>query len=180
MTTTIDDPVGFVLRAIQFAADKHKDQRRKDKDASPYINHPIGAAAVLWHEAGIRDPIAIVSAILHDTVEDTETTLEELESAFGAEISDIVAEVTDDKALPKAERKRLQIEHAGHVSRRAQQVKIADKICNIRDVAMSPPAGWGVERCREYFEWAKAVVDVARVDHPELGALFDEAYARKP
>lgn len=169
-----------LLCAISFAATKHRDQRRKDLAASPYINHPIALANVLANEAGIDDERVLVAALLHDTVEDTETTEQELAKEFGQEIAGIVLEVTDDKALPKVERKRLQIEHAGTISRRAKLVKLADKICNLRDLASSPPADWSLQRKRDYFDWAKAVVDGLRGTHPGLEAIFDEAFKARP
>ncbi len=169
-----------IIAAIAFAAYKHRDQRRKDAAASPYINHPIALANVLANEAGINDERVLIAAILHDTIEDTETTEQELVREFGQEIAGIVMEVTDDKALPKAERKRLQVEHAATISRRAKLVKLADKICNLRDIASSPPADWSVERKREYFDWAKAVVDGLRGVHPALVHVFDEAYKARP
>ncbi len=169
-----------LLRAISFAAAKHRDQRRKDLAASPYINHPIALANVLANEAGVEDERVLVAAVLHDTVEDTETTEQELVNEFGQEIAGIVLEVTDDKTLPKAERKRLQIEHAGAVSPRAKLVKLADKICNLRDLASSPPADWSLQRKRDYFDWAKAVVDGLRGSHPRLEAIFDEVYKARP
>lgn len=172
--------MNIVIKAMSFAADKHRNQRRKDADASPYINHPIALADVLANEAGIEDERVLVAAILHDTIEDTEATEQELVRNFGQEVADIVLEVTDDKSLPKAERKRLQIEHAPTLSRRAKLVKISDKITNLRDVASSPPATWALERKREYFDWAKAVVDGVRGVHPELERIFDEAYRLKP
>jgi GTP diphosphokinase / guanosine-3',5'-bis(diphosphate) 3'-diphosphatase len=172
--------VGLLLRAIAFAADKHRMQRRKDIEASPYINHPIALADVLANEANVVDVNVLAAAILHDTVEDTETTLEELAACFGAKIAGIVAEVTDDKRLPKAERKRLQVEHAHAASPEAQLVKLADKICNLRDVEARPPANWSLERKREYFDWGKAVVDGMRTRHAGLSALFDEIYVRRP
>lgn len=165
-----------LVAAIAFAANKHRNQRRKDHEASPYINHPIALANVLANEADIDDERVLMAAVLHDTIEDTETTAQELTRLFGKDVTDIVLEVTDDKALPKAERKRLQIEHAEHISRRAKLVKLADKICNLRDIATSPPADWAVERKQEYFDWAKAVVDRLRGVHPTLEQLFDEAY----
>jgi guanosine-3',5'-bis(diphosphate) 3'-pyrophosphohydrolase len=165
-----------LIAALTFAANKHRDQRRKDANASPYINHPIALAQVLANEGDIRDERVLVAAILHDTIEDTQTTAEELEAHFGREVKNIVAEVTDNKALPKSERKRLQIEHAASISREAKLVKLADKICNLRDVAGHPPAGWSRERRLEYFEWAKAVVDNLRGVSPTLEKLFDEAY----
>jgi guanosine-3',5'-bis(diphosphate) 3'-pyrophosphohydrolase len=170
----------IVVKALHFASIKHRDQRRKDGDQSPYINHPIALVHVLAYEAGIGDSAVLAAAALHDTVEDTATSLDELEREFGVEIRGLVAEVTDDKSLPKAERKALQIEHAAHASPKARQVKLADKICNIRDIAHAPPASWSLDRKREYFEWAKRVVDALRGQNPTLEALFDEACLLKP
>jgi len=174
------DPTALLLKALAFAAHKHRDQRRKDGDASPYINHPIGLANVLANEGAITDTVVLCAAVLHDTLEDTETTQTELQSEFGNEIAAVVAEVTDDKSLPKADRKRLQIEHAAHASRQACLVKLADKICNLRDVAESPPTNWPLERKQEYFDWAKRVIDALRGTHAGLEAVFDEAYGRRP
>ena len=172
--------MNLLVKAIAFAADKHRNQRRKDKDSSPYINHPIALADVLANEAGIDDQNVLIAAILHDTIEDTETTQEELSRLFGDAITAIVLEVTDNKALPKAERKRLQIQHAPHASRRAKLVKLADKTCNLRDIASSPPAEWSLERRREYYDWAKQVVDGLRGTHPTLEHLFDQAFKDRP
>jgi guanosine-3',5'-bis(diphosphate) 3'-pyrophosphohydrolase len=169
-----------IIKALEFAAHKHRDQRRKDAEASPYINHPIALASVLANEAGVTDVEVICGALLHDTIEDTETTSAELEAAFGPTIRDIVLEVTDDKRLPSAERKRLQIEHAAQASRKARLVKLADKICNLRDIASSPPANWSRERKCAYFDWAKAVVDQIRGTHATLEALFDAACVNRP
>lgn len=176
--------LALLLKALAFAAHKHRDQRRKDADASPYINHPIALADVLVNEGGVTDFEVLCAALLHDTVEDTATTHEELVDAFGERIARIVAEVTDDKTLPKAERKRLQIEHAPRISRAAQLVKLADKLVNLRDVAERPPAKWDLARRREYFDWARQVVDGLRGAPGEemrrLEAAFDAAYAKKP
>jgi guanosine-3',5'-bis(diphosphate) 3'-pyrophosphohydrolase len=172
--------LGPVFEALQFAARKHRDQRRKDPEASPYINHPITLASILWNEAGVEDPPVICAALLHDTVEDTETTEAELIERFGPKVAAVVMEVTDDKALPKAERKRLQVVHAPQLSREAKLVKLADKIANVRDVGSAPPADWPLERRREYFDWARRVVDGLRGVHPRLESLFDDAYARRP
>lgn len=168
------------ISAIAFAAHKHRDQRRKDATASPYINHPITLVNILANEGGIDDMRVLIAAILHDTVEDTETTEQELVREFGQEIATIVLEVTDDKTLPSEERKRLQIEHAASISRRAKLVKLADKIANVRDVASSPPAGWSLPRRQAYFDWAKAVVDGLRGVHPALEHIFDEAFKLRP
>ena len=123
----------LILHAASFAAQKHRDQRRKDAEASPYINHPLALADILAREGDVTDARVIAAALLHDTVEDTETTIEELEERFGKRVAAVVAEVTDDKSLPKAERKRLQIVKAGSKSTEAKLVKLADKIANLRD-----------------------------------------------
>jgi GTP diphosphokinase / guanosine-3',5'-bis(diphosphate) 3'-diphosphatase len=171
--------LALLLKAFAFAAHKHRDQRRQDQAASPYINHPIALADVLVNEGGVADVEVLCAALLHDTVEDTATTPEELHSTFGPRIAGIVAEVTDDTRLPKAERKRLQVERAGGISREAKLVKLADKICNLRDMAERPPASWDLARRREYFDWAKRVVDGLRGAHPQLEAAFDAAYAMR-
>lgn len=172
--------LGTLLTALAFAARKHRDQRRKDHHASPYINHPIALADSLVNEGGVTDTTVLCAALLHDTVEDTETTVEELEQTFGATVAGIVAEVTDDKSLAKAERKRRQIEHARHLSDAARLVKLADKIANLRDLIEQPPAGWSEARQREYFDWAGHVVDGLRGVHPGLEAVFDELRQRAP
>ena len=172
--------LALLFRALAFAAHKHRDQRRKDAEASPYNNHPIALAEVLAGEGGVTDVEVLAAALLHDTIEDTDTTAAELEGQFGSRITGMVVEVTDDEALPKAEKKRLQIEHAPGLSPGAKLVKLADKICNLRDVADRPPAKWELQRRQEYFEWAKRVIDGLRGAHPGLEAAFDAAYARKP
>lgn len=161
-----------IFSALKFSADKHRMQRRKDA-VSPYINHPIEVAELLIRVAGIRDTDTIVAAILHDTVEDTATTSAELKTEFGEVVSSLVMECTDDKSLPKQERKRLQIEHAPHKSPKAKLVKIADKICNIKDISHNPPPDWTTERRREYLDWAQKVVAGLRGANQALDAHFD-------
>lgn len=168
--------VGLIFKALQFAAHKHRDQRRKDLAASPYINHPIGLVDLLWNTAGVTDPAVIMAALLHDTVEDTATTFAELKQEFGAEVEQLVREVTDDKSLPKPQRKQQQVEHAAHLSQKAKLVKLADKISNLRDIMATPPADWSSDRQREYFAWAKQVVDQLRGTHAQLEAVFDQVY----
>lgn len=172
--------LALVLKAIEFASRKHRDQRRKDKRASPYINHPIELANVLWFEGGVTDPVVIAAALLHDTIEDTQTSWQELRGEFGDALAEIVLEVTDMKWLTRDLRKRLQRTRAKYSSKSARLVKLADKIVNLRDVAAHPPPGWSLERRREYFEWAKDVIDQLRGTHPDLERRFDEAYALKP
>jgi guanosine-3',5'-bis(diphosphate) 3'-pyrophosphohydrolase len=164
---------GTLIRAIAFAAEKHRTQRRKDAESSPYINHPIALANVLANEGGIEDPVVLCAALLHDTLEDTETTAAELEALFGDEVTAIVLEVTDDKSLAKQVRKQRQIEHAPQSSPKAKLVKLADKICNLRDIIASPPAEWSAERKQAYFDWAAQVVTGLRGTHPGLEAVFN-------
>jgi len=178
--TISEQEMKLLLKALAFAAHKHKDQRRKDVEASPYINHPIALASVLCTEGHVTDIEVICGALLHDTVEDTDTTSEELEAEFGRAVRDIVADVTDDKTLTPVERKQRQIDHAPHVSDKAKLVKLADKISNLRDMERAPPANWDLERRQRYFDWAKAVVDRLRGVHPTLEAVFDTAYAKRP
>jgi guanosine-3',5'-bis(diphosphate) 3'-pyrophosphohydrolase len=160
---------------VAFAADKHRNQRRKDAEASPYINHPIALA----NEGGVQDVTVLCAAVLHDTIEDTETTADELRALFGDQVASVVLEVTDDKSLEKSMRKQKQIEHAPHISPQAQLVKLADKMCNLRDILASPPADWSAERKQAYFDWAANVVAGLRGVHPGLEAVFDEVYARR-
>ncbi|MDB5902932.1 MAG: rsh 1 [Betaproteobacteria bacterium] len=166
-----------LLKALHFAADKHRDQRRKDDEASPYINHPIEVAELLARVGGVTDLIALQGAILHDTIEDTDTSPDELERQFGAEVRRVVEEVTDDKTLPKAERKRLQVEHAAHISHPARLVKLADKISNVRSVTLTPPSKWPLSRRQEYLDWTEQVVGGLRGTNAPLEALYDELLA---
>ena len=170
--------LGTFVKAVAFAAEKHRNQRRKDADASPYINHPLALANVLANEGGVSDATVLCAAVLHDTIEDTETTENELTTTFGSHVSSVVLEVTDDKSLEKHVRKQRQIEHAPHISTEAKLVKLADKICNLRDILASPPANWSTERKQAYFDWASKVVAGVRGVHPNLEAVFDGLVAR--
>ncbi|CAM3681583.1 HD domain-containing protein [Polynucleobacter antarcticus] len=181
MSNTSSSPspsVGKLVNAIAFAADKHKSQRRKDAEASPYINHPIGLVNVLVNEGGIINNDVLCAAVLHDTIEDTETTAQELSSHFGEKIASIVMEVTDDKNLPKAERKLQQIAHAVHSSHEAKLVKLADKICNLRDMLASPPAGWDLVRRKAYFDWADQVSNGLKGTNSKLENILKSLIAR--
>ena len=166
-----------LLRALEFAAHKHRDQRRKGRGSTPYINHPIAVAEVIARVGRVTDLVVLTAAVLHDTVEDTETSPEEIEREFGAEVRELVAELTDDKRLPKEERKRLQILNAPRASRRAKIVKLGDKIMNVTDIAHDPPPDWPVDRRREYFEWARQVVNGCRGANAALERRFDKVLA---
>ncbi|XP_055324064.1 guanosine-3',5'-bis(diphosphate) 3'-pyrophosphohydrolase MESH1 [Sitodiplosis mosellana] len=168
------DPILYT-KCIDFAARKHRDQRRKDPEKTPYINHPIGVAYLLT-EANVVDQNVLMAAILHDTVEDTKTTFDEIEKHFGKAVRDIVDEVTDDKLKPKQERKRLQIVHAKGASHEAKLVKLADKLYNLRDLERTTPAGWTQERREDYFVWAKEVTDNLRGTNEQLENALDEIY----
>jgi GTP diphosphokinase / guanosine-3',5'-bis(diphosphate) 3'-diphosphatase len=172
------DDVKRLLEAAAFAARKHSGQKRKGKDEEPYINHPLEVANLLVSVGGIDDIDVLAAGLLHDTIEDTGATRADIEEKFGSRTANIVAEVTDDKSLPKAERKRLQIVHAPHLSNDAKLVKLADKISNITDILDRPPSDWDDQRRREYIDWGVSVVDGLRGTNTELEARFDELVAR--
>ena len=139
----------------------------------------LGVARILTAEAGVEDVVVIQAALLHDTVEDTDTSFEELEEKFGKTVTSVVREVTDDGTLPKEERKRLQIVHSSHCSHEAKLVKLADKLYNLRDLCVSCPVGWNPERVQEYFRWAKEVVDGLRGTCQPLEAELDKIFLSK-
>lgn len=171
--------LGAFARAVAFAAEKHRNQRRKDKKASPYINHPIALANLLANEGGVVDVTVLCAAVLHDTIEDTQTTAAELQALFGSKVASVVMEVTDDKLIDKDVRKQLQIEHARHISKEAKLVKLADKISNLWDILASPPADWSAKRKNDYFDWAAKVVAGLRGVNPRLEEIFDGLLARR-
>jgi guanosine-3',5'-bis(diphosphate) 3'-pyrophosphohydrolase len=162
-----------LLAALKFAAEKHRAQRRKDSEATPYINHPIAVAELLIRIGSVTDLTTLLAAILHDTLEDTQTTIQEIEQQFGKEVCRIVQEVTDDKTLPKPKRKQMQIAHAPHLSKSAKQIKIADKICNISDLTPAQPVDWSLNRKRTYLHWANKVVAGCRGSNLRLEKHFD-------
>ena len=169
-------PDQAVLKAAHFAAQKHAGQRRKGTAAEPYIKHLLEVAELVSSALAEPDIDLVIAALLHDTVEYTGVTKEVLVEAFGSDVADLVMEVTDEKSLPKAERKRLQIVQASQISVRAQAIKLADKISNLRGILASPPADWSGERKREYFEWAKQVVDCLSAPNQMLKAEFERLY----
>lgn len=172
------DALGRVLHAAEVAARWHVGQRRKGDAQEPYINHLLEVARLVGEATGGRDPDLVVAALLHDAVEDCEISPETIAGEFGAEVRCLVMAVTDDKSLPKAMRKQLQIDHAPGASARVKLLKLADKISNLRAMATSPPANWPVARRLEYVAWARAVVAGMRGCHAGLEAAFDEAAAR--
>lgn len=167
-----------IFEAARFAAEKHAQQKRKGAAGEAYINHLLEVAELIAGSLAEPDTNLVIAALLHDVLEDTPTTKEELVTRFGSDVADLVAEVTDDKSLPKAERKHLQIETAPLKSVRAQTIKIADKISNLRSILHSPPADWDYQRKSEYFAWAKQVIDAFAAPNPILKAEFDATVAR--
>ncbi|MEZ5307783.1 MAG: HD domain-containing protein [Pyrinomonadaceae bacterium] len=165
----------LILKAADFAARKHVNQKRKGPNDEPYINHPIEVANFLSDIAGVSDHELLMAAILHDTIEDTSATKEELEEEFGHEVTSLVLEVTDDRTLPKLERKEEQVRHAPHLSKRARLLKIADKISNVEDMLENPPIGWDLKRRRDYLLWADRVVRQILGENEALDARFLEA-----
>lgn len=163
----------FIIGALEFAATKHSGQIRKGPTGEPYINHPISVAFLLSEVGGVTDSEILAAALLHDTVEDTDATLEELTELFGERVGSLVAEVTDDKTLPKEERKLLQVSHAPTLSADAKLLKLGDKICNLRDVVGKPPGGWSDERRREYLDWTAQVIAGCRGINQQMEDLFD-------
>ncbi|MFN8523323.1 MAG: HD domain-containing protein [Chloroflexota bacterium] len=170
--------LAFLLEAATLAADRHRNQRRKGVDAVPYINHPLGVAALLARVGGVTDVETLAAAILHDTIEDTRTTADELEAKFGQVVRRLVEEVTDDKSLDKAVRKRLQIEHAPDLSHGAKLIKLGDMSCNVGDIIDNPPKDWPLARQREYLDWAERVVAGCRGANGALERHFDEQLQR--
>lgn len=173
-----EENTGLLLKAMYFSATKHRNQRRKDTEKSPYINHPIEVAHLLWTVGNVREISILLASILHDTIEDTQTSRAEISEAFGEEVLSLVLEVTDDKSLPKQERKRLQVENAPHKSFGAKLIKLADKCSNVRDVVDSPPPDWTLERRREYLLWTERVVAGLRGANPALEQYYDEHLSR--
>ncbi|HCF96176.1 MAG TPA: phosphohydrolase [Verrucomicrobia bacterium] len=167
-----------ILHAAAFAAHKHRNQRRKDVAATPYINHPLTVALLLSECGGVEDVATLQAALLHDVLEDTDTQPAEIEAGFGADVLRLVLEVTDDKSLPKQKRKELQIEHAATLSPQARLIKLADKIANVSDIGHSPPLQWSTERQRAYVDWARSVIAAIRGSNPALETRFDEACAK--
>ncbi len=171
-------PVQRIFAAAMFAAEKHAAQKRKGAAAEPYINHLIEVAQLIAGSSERLDANLVMAGLLHDTIEDTGTTAEELEQVFGSDIAALVVEMTDDKSLPKEVRKTLQVESAPHKSVRAQVIKLADKISNLRSLLASPPATWSTERKREYIAWAQKVVGALSAPNPILKAEFEKTFAK--
>ncbi len=169
-----DEKYSIFLRSLCFAAEKHKYQRRKGKNPPPYINHPIKVVEILWQEGSVRDVNVLVGALLHDTIEDTDTSPEEIQLAFGEKVKNIVLEVTNDWRLSKAAMKQKIVDQAPHFSFEAKQIKLADLICNVRDIMNDPPLRWTPTRRLEYVQWAEKVVEGLKGCNEQLEICFEE------
>jgi guanosine-3',5'-bis(diphosphate) 3'-pyrophosphohydrolase len=164
--------ISKLFKALEFASEKHKNQTRKNVEATPYINHPIEVARLLIDVGNEYELDIVQAAILHDTIEDTETTAVELMENFGETVTGLVVELTDDKSLPKQVRKKRQIEKAPKLSTEAKKIKISDKISNVTDVTYNPPGHWDLKRRQEYLDWAERVVAGLQGVNPKLEELF--------
>ena len=172
----MDNDVVKLSQAADYAARRHSAQRRKGDLAEPYVNHVAEVAAMLAEATDGADPVLVMGGLLHDTLEDTDATYDDLARRFGPEVAELVQEVSDDKSLPQHVRKRLQVEETPSKSRRAKLLKIADKTSNLRGLVHSPPMGWTEERLRDYVDWAGQVVRSCRGLNAKLEAQFDAAY----
>ena len=167
-----------ITAALKFAAERHTGQTRKGERAEPYVNHLADVAELVAIATDGDDAGLVAAALLHDVVEDTPTSITEVEERFGVDVAALVAEVTDDKSLPREERKRLQVERAASKTPRAKMLKLADKTANLHALAESPPRDWPLERKTEYVAWARHVVAGLRGVNKSLEEEFDRA-ARK-
>jgi len=182
MSTPLHDHQKF-LSALQFAAERHRFQLRKGAERTPYINHPIAVAHELTKH-GETDTDLLCAAILHDVIEDTTCNEQEIQqlskeilTAFGEEVLLPVMEVSDNKNLPVEERKELQVKYINRASLHARKIRIADKICNVRDLWEYPPEGWSKERKAAYIQWAERVVDKAKGVNTTLEQSFERIAA---
>jgi (p)ppGpp synthase/HD superfamily hydrolase len=165
----------LVLKAADAAARWHVHQRRKGAAKEPYINHLLEVASIVAEATGGKDPNLVIAALLHDAIEDCEVPHKLISETFGVDVADLVAEVTDDKTLEKAERKRRQVESAHKKSARAKMLKLADKTSNLRALVSSPSPDWSVRRRIEYIDWARKVVAGLRGANAVLEKQFDDA-----
>lgn len=178
LTEVMNSDFQRLVTAAHYAARQHGTQKRKGANEEPYIVHPLEVARLLSAIGGVHDPEVLIAAILHDTVEDTDASESDIEEMFGERVCSIVMEVTDDKSLPKAERKKLQEEHAPHLSHEAKQLKMCDKISNIADILENPPSDWPLERKIEYVDWGERVFAGLRGANERLERHFDELVER--
>ena len=164
-----------VLKAADASARWHVHQRRKGAAEEPYVNHLLEVASLVAEATDGKDPELVIAALLHDAIEDQEVPRGIIVEVWGEGNAKLVEEVTDEKALPKEDRKRKQVESASKKSDRAKILKLADKTSNLRAITASPSKEWSVKRRLEYVEWARQVVDGLRGANSWLEAQFDKA-----
>jgi len=169
--------LGILLDAVIFAAHKHQGQVRKDQSRSPYVTHPLAVARAIWEIGQVKDQTLLIAAVLHDTIEDTETSKDEIRKRFGEEVLSIVIEVTDEKSQEKMIRKQQQVTHAATLSHSAKILKLADKLCNCQDILYSPPDNWTMKRRQDYIQWAADVIAQMRDTNPGLETALDQVFS---
>jgi len=169
--------IRLVSEAAELAAHRHNGMARKGRGNEPYINHLAEVANLLATASDGEDADLVAAGWLHDTIEDTETTREELAQRCGVRVAGLVTEVTDDMSLPKSERRRLQVVEASQKSPGAKLIKIADKVSNIRARIFPHASREQCNELAEYVAWAEQVVNGCRGVNAVLDTLFDEAVA---
>lgn len=167
----------YLRRVAKFAAEAHAGQFRKDAKHTPYISHPVKVANILRNEAGITDETVLAAALLHDTVEDCGVDPKVIAARFGDDVARLVLEVTNPEGMPKDEVKRLQVEKSKLRSSGGNALKLSDRIDNLRDVLVSPPADWDSAQRRAYFEHGRQMVDAMPNAHEKLRNIFNEIYS---
>lgn len=174
IVTTSTTDTAALLKAIAFAADKHRQQRRKGLDSDPYINHPIAVANILANIGNITELPILLAAVLHDTIEDTDTGQEEILQLFGIQVLNLVLEVTDNPHLSKPARKQLQIQNLPDMSTGAKCIRLADKISNMLDITFHPPLNWSPQRCAEYIDWSEQILVGCKGINTDLEYKFQQ------
>ena len=168
----------LITRALHFAAERHSNHRRKGQAQEPYVNHLAEVSELVADATEGKDVNLIAAALLHDTIEDTETSSDELVATFNNDIAQLLADVTDDKSLPKQDRKYLQVVNSRAQNMRVKLLKLADKTSNLRSLANSPPENWNTEQKQAYIDWAIKVAAGLKGVNPWLEGRFDEALRR--
>ncbi|HEC60508.1 hypothetical protein LCGC14_0950780 [marine sediment metagenome] len=144
-----------LIEAFLFAAQAHKEQRRKGNGGAPYINHLIEVVSLLSSTAKVDDTDILIAAALHDILEDTPITVTEITKRYGSNVLSYVQAVSDDKALTLIERRAKQLKSMNESSDPIKYIKLADHCSNI---ASLPPT-WDKQRLKEYIGWSQSVAE---------------------
>ena len=166
-----------LTQALAFAAEAHANQRRKGAAQEPYLNHLVEVLDLVTQATGGDDVDLLIASLLHDVVEDTNVTEEELTESFGTRVAEIVQANSDDMSLPKDERRRKRIADMPRKAPDARIVKTADVISNIRAIVTSPPAGWTADRKLGYLDGCRQLIDAGRGANAALEKVFDQTVA---